>query len=73
MIHSDFSIDDWVDSFDLYVFSRENEVFSNHIEQDEDAFETIICLDHTDCRHDGPCGCWRNKDKSPSHYHEEIV
>ena len=30
MTHSDFSIDDWVDMFDLYVFS-------SHTVQDEDA------------------------------------
>jgi len=50
MTHSDFSIDDWVDLFDLYVFS-------SHIVQDEDAFETAISLDHTDCWHDGHCRC----------------
>ena len=50
MAHSDFSIDDWVDMFDLYVFS-------SHTVQDKDAFETVISLDHTDRRHDGPCGC----------------
>ena len=50
MTHSDFSIDDWVDMFDLYVF------FS-HTVQDEDAFETVMSLGHADCRHDGPCGC----------------
>lgn len=50
MTHSDFSIDDWVDMFDLYVFS-------SHAVQDEDAFETVMSLGHADCRHDGPCGC----------------
>ena len=50
MTHTDFSIDDWVDMFDLYVFS-------SHTVQDEDTFETVISLDHTDCRHDGACGC----------------
>ena len=49
MTHTDFSIDDWVDMFDLYVFS-------SHTVQDENAFETVISLHHTDCRHDGPCG-----------------